>query len=96
MRVVAYDFGSWATCPAGMAVTQYCGSGENKDCSGYVGYLWCGQPFAADNRYGPMNVYRTDPHQTKACPDGYVITAVCFSGKNSDCAGYRSIITCTR
>lgn len=91
----AESYGSTATCPAGLAVSQYCGSGENANCDGNYGWIQCDVPFDQDMSKSSYTIQRTDVSETSACDANFVITSICFSGKNSDCDGFRSVIGCT-
>jgi len=94
---IAKDFGDSATCDQGFAVTEYCGSGEDKNCRGEtqqdmsvtykyptaVGQIWCNMRVALSKE--TSRVDRVNKGSIAICPANSVITSICFSGKNRDC-----------
>ena len=54
-----------------------------------MGYLKCNVYFEWDTADPSpiVNIYRTDYEETTACPAGYALTGICFSGGSSDCQG---------
>jgi hypothetical protein len=92
----ARDYGDVASCPRGYGVSQFCGSGRNKDCNGNVGWIRCGTAFTVDGTR--VTLTRGDPRDLTECPEGHAIVGICFSGADSDCLhygnSYRSILYC--
>ena len=103
---VAYGFGNTAVCPEGFGASQACGSGENKNCkdmsgNAAAGWIACDSPFTPDPTKAPVMLSTNKAGTLQTCPYGSIMTAVCFSGADQDCAsstgatGSTSIIICT-
>jgi hypothetical protein len=82
-------------------VTQFCGSGENADCSGYTanhtsayGILQCATSSVDLGRKSDKWIPTTSSY-TMMCPVGTVLTGACVSGSGADCDGKFGKIRCT-
>jgi len=98
VTVTTTDYGKRISCPPNQVVTDFCGSGKNKDCSNnVVNSITCITVDSISLQEKTNTWYGTSEYGKQVfCPNSMIMTGVCGSGQKKDCLdGMVNEIQCT-